>query len=213
MLRLAIPTVIALCLAAPAAAQTASPAPAPESPPPTVPRSSEPAPEPAPEAVPEPAPEPEGTMTLARLGEIIRKLDEAAQPVGGGRAWQFTIEGQTVMLVSDPGANRMRLMSPIKDASALDQAELLRLSQANFDTALDARYAVARGVLWSVFIHPLRALHDRQFVEAIGQTVNAARSYGTTFSSGLLSFGSGDSRTIIQRELIEKLLRQSGEDI
>ncbi len=30
--------------------------------------------------------------------------------------------------------------------------------QANFDTALDARYAIAKGALWSTFIHPLSDL-------------------------------------------------------
>ena len=89
--------------------------------------------------------------------------------------------------------------------------ELLRLSQANFDTALDARYAVAKGLLWATFIHPLSELHDKQFIAGIGQTVNAAKSYGTTYSSGLLSFGGGDSRGIIQRDLIDKLIKKGQE--
>lgn len=201
MPRFVLALAAASLIAFPAAAQTVDPAPD------------------APEIVPD-APDapvdrggPEGSMTIERIGVLIQKLDADAEPARGGSAWQFTIEDTTLMLVSDPAANRMRLMAPIKPAGELSAEELLRLSQANFDTALDARYAVANGVLWSVFIHPLAALHDRQFVEAVGQTVNAAKSYGTTYSSGLLSYGNGDSRTIIQRELIEKLLRQSGEDI
>lgn len=56
--------------------------------------------------------------------------------------------------------------------------ELLRLLQANFDSALDARYAVARGILWAVYIHPLSALTDREFLPGLGQTVNIVRTYG-----------------------------------
>jgi len=35
--------------------------------------------------------------------------------------------------------------------------------QANFDSALDARYAIAKGKLWSAFIHPLSELNEEQF--------------------------------------------------
>lgn len=149
-------------------------------------------------------------MTLTRLDELIRRLDEAA--VTNGQSWQFAIEDVTVIMVADPVANRMRLMVAIKPSVDLSQEELLRLSQANFDTALDARYAVGQNILWATFIHPLRELHDSQFIEAVGQTVNAARSYGTTYSSGLLTYGGGDSNSILQRELIDDLLRR-GEEI
>ena len=51
-------------------------------------------------------------------------------------------------MIADPRADRMRAMVPIRSADALEQDELLRLMQANFDSALDARYAVAQGRLW-----------------------------------------------------------------
>ena len=116
-----------------------------------------------------------------------------------------------VVVVTDAGNNRMRIMIALKKADKISPAELLRLSQANFDTALDARYAIAQGLLWSTFIHPLSELHEKQFIAGIGQTVNAATSYGTSYSSGLLSYGGGDSRAIIQRELIDKLIKKGQE--
>ena len=57
-------------------------------------------------------------------------------------------------------------------------------------------------------IHPLAALHDRQFISAIGQTVNLSLTFGKTFSSGAMSFGGGDSRDIIRKQLIEKLQKK-----
>ncbi len=153
----------------------------------------------------------EGTMTTKRMGEIIKRLDPKAQATANASAWQFHVEEVPVVVVTDAGNNRMRIMIALKKADTMSAAELLRLSQANFDTALDARYAIAKGLLWATFIHPLSELHDKQFIAGIGQTVNAAKSYGTTYSSGLLSFGGGDSRGIIQRELIDKLIKKGQE--
>ena len=120
----------------------------------------------------------EGSMTIARMDTIIRRLD------------------------------RMRILSPVSKAADIPADLLKRLMQANFDTALDARYAIARDVVWATYIHPLSTLHDRQFISAIGQTVNLALTFGTTFSSGAMNFGGGDSRDIIRKQLIEKLLKK-----
>ena len=150
---------------------------------------------------------PEGSMTLARMETIIRRLDEKAKAPQPG-SWQFTISERPVIIVTDVTNNRMRIISPVSKAEGMPPELMKRLMQANFDTALDARYAIARGVIWATFIHPLRALHDRQFISAIGQTVNLAITFGTTFSSGGMSFGGGDSRDIIRKQLIEKLLKK-----
>jgi len=99
-------------------------------------------------------------------------------------------------------------MVAIRKADTLTPEDLTRIMQANFDSALDARYAIAKDILWSTFIHPLSTLHDRQLIEAIGQTVNLARTYGSSYSSGLLLVGGGDSGAIQQRELIDQLLKQ-----
>ena len=85
------------------------------------------------------------------------------------------------------------------------------MMQANFDSALDARYAIARGTLWSVFIHPLEALQKNELISGLGQVVNLAQSYGTLYSGGALQYGGGDSGTL-QRRLIDELLKK-GEEI
>ena len=105
----------------------------------------------------------------------------------------------------------MRAMVPIRAADGLDPEELMRLMQANFDTALDARYAVARGRLWGVFIHPLSPLQKTQFLSGLAQTVSVAQTYGTAYSGGALSYGGGDSHGIY-RELLEEL-QKKGEEI
>ena len=150
---------------------------------------------------------PEGTMTLARMGEIVQRLDPQAKVPRPG-SWQFKISERPVVIVTDPIHNRMRIMSPVAKVDGLPEDALQRMMQANFDTALDARYAIARGVVWATFIHPLSELHDRQFISGIGQTVNLALTFGKTFSSGAMAFGGGDSRDIIRKKLIEDLQKK-----
>ncbi|WP_299830058.1 hypothetical protein [uncultured Roseobacter sp.] len=151
-----------------------------------------------------PAPEPlsEPPMTLERLANIILNIDEDAQLRGS--AIEFTIQDIPVIVVTDPRADRMRAMVPIRSSDGLDPEELMRLMQANFDSALDARYAVARGRLWGVFIHPLSPLEQDQFLSALVQTVNVARTYGQTYSGGAQVFGGGDSNGIYQ-DLLDDL--------
>ncbi len=150
---------------------------------------------------------PEGTMTIERMGTIIKRLDGNVKVVRAG-VWQFKIEQTWVMVVTDKKANRMRIMVPVRKAEGLSAEELIRITQANFDTALDSRYAIAQKLLWAVYIHPLSELYPRQFIKGIGQTVNLALSYGKTYNSGLLSYGGGDSRGILRRQLIDKLLKK-----
>ncbi len=151
----------------------------------------------------------EPAMTMPRLGAIVKALDPEAQ--AQGNMVQFTLADVPVLIVADPAADRMRAMVPIRAAEGLDSDELMRLMQANFDSALDARYAVAQGRLWGVFIHPLSPLEKDQLLSGLAQTVGVALSYGSTYSGGALTFGGGDSNRIY-RELLEEL-RKKGEEI
>lgn len=152
---------------------------------------------------------PEQPMTFDRMVEIVGGLDENSV-VQGTRLF-LTIADVPVVIITDPVADRMRAMVPIRAVEEMTPEEVIRVLQANFDTALDARYAIAQGRLWAVFIHPLSPLEKNQFISALGQTVNIARTYGTFYSGGALSYGGGDSEGIL-RGLIEDLLKK-GEEI
>ena len=151
----------------------------------------------------------EPPMTMQRLADIILVIDPDAQLAGN--AIELTIEDIPVIVIADPRANRMRAMVPIRSADGLTADELARLMQANFDTALDARYALAQGRLWGAFIHPLSPLEKDQLISALIQTVNLARTYGQTYSGGAEVFGGGDSNGIY-RELFEEL-KEKGQDL
>lgn len=148
-------------------------------------------------------------MTNARLEQLIRRLDPKA--TGRPGFWQLTVEERAVLVITDETADRMRIMTPVARAGELPADVLRRLLQSNFDTALDARYAIAQDMLWSAFIRPLGSLQDAEFLAGVGQVVNLALSYGTTYSSGLLMFRGGDSGEIQRRELIDRLLEKGRE--
>ena len=158
-------------------------------------------------AIRETLPSATGPMSNQKLDVLIRRLDEQAQ--GRPGLWQFSVESRALLVITDEKADRMRIMTPVTESGAVDEKIMMRLLQANFDTALDARYAVAQGKLWSVFIHPLQSLTESAFIEGVGQVVNLANTYGASYSSGLLIFRGGDSEQLRGRELIERLKKQS----
>ena len=165
-------------------------------------------PAPTPQDTPE-AEAPEPPMTLDRLDTILRALDPDLQ--SNGTMWQLTINEVQVLIVTDETADRMRAITPVVKSDEVSSEEMQRILQANFDTALDARYALAKDILWSAFIHPLTPLEKDQLISGLGQVVNLAQSYGTLYSGGALQYGGGDSGAL-QRALIDDLLKK-GEEI
>jgi hypothetical protein len=151
----------------------------------------------------------DAAMTPERLVDIILALDPDAAINANGI--ELTIEDIPVLVVMAPNADRMRAMVPIASVEDVTPEEMNRMMQANFDTALDARYAVAQGRVWGIFMHPLGALERAEFLSGLAQTVNLARTYGTLYSGGAQVFGGGDSNGIYD-ELFGDLLNR-GQDI
>jgi hypothetical protein len=143
-------------------------------------------------------------MNNERLNTIIHRLDKNVEGEQG--FWQFKISKLTVTVITDEKADRMRIIIPVLQTDQLEQKYLVRIMQANFDSALDARYAIAKDLLWSAYIHPLSTLSDDEFILGLAQTVNLVTTFGSSYSSGLLSFQGGDSNAIREKQLIQELL-------
>lgn len=141
-------------------------------------------------------------MDNARLGALLLQLDPK---LGGGAGnWMLTFDDVSAQVLTDQAADRMRIMIPITDAKSLEAEVLYRILQANFESALDARYAIAQGLVWATFIHPLSPLSEGELVLALAQTFNAAATFGTSYSGGLFQFGGGDNRNEIFDSIIER---------
>jgi hypothetical protein len=149
----------------------------------------------------------EAIAAQERIDVALKKIDKSIKR--NSNVWQFTLGKREVIVITDPVAERMRIMVPIVETKELDQPLLTRLMQANFESALDARYAIAQDVLWGVFIHPLSSLSERDFVSGLAQALTVAETYGATFSSGVLVFGGGDTPRRQAEDLLNELRRQS----
>jgi len=127
-----------------------------------------------------------GAMTSRRLRELLE--DRADQISGDPSRLQFFYRGVQMMIVTDESVDRMRIIAPIRDAVPLKRDEMVRLLEANFDTALDARYAISHNQLWAAFLHSLAALGEGEFLAALDSTANLVVRYGDSYASGDLKF-------------------------
>lgn len=130
-------------------------------------------------------------MTIQKMDKVIKTVADSV--IGDGGIWQFKYEESYMMIVTDEKYNRMRIISPIIGLEKLDKEELIKILEANYHSVLDAKYALADDILWSVFIHPLKELSENQFINALSQVHNAAITFGSTYSSTGLLFGGQES--------------------
>ncbi len=127
-------------------------------------------------------------MTNARLAAILERVAPEVQGQAG--RWEISRDDIPVMILTDESHNRMRVIAPIAQRDQLNAEIIERMMEANFATALDARYAIYRGVVWAAFIHPLDSLHERDFIASLDQVVTLVQTTGSTYSSSELGFGS-----------------------
>ena len=130
-----------------------------------------------------------GAMNNIRMDSILR--EHATIEEGQLGFWKINYHDRTVMVVTDESHNRMRIITPVVEVAELEESIWLIALTANFDRALDARYAVNGDYLWSAFIHPLSSCSEGQFIDGLNQVVTLADTFGTTFTSSDLVFGGG----------------------
>jgi hypothetical protein len=125
-------------------------------------------------------------MDLAGLGRALAKIDPAVSGPEG--AWQLEYQGVKLMCLAQENVDRMRIFVPIATLADVSDPQLAKAMEANFQGALDARYATSRGVLFSVYVHPLSTLDERTLVAAIHQVASLATTFGTSYTSGATAF-------------------------
>ena len=142
-------------------------------------------------------------MTAERLKELITQEADSVQ--SQNNMVQFKFNDALLLCIYDENANRMRIISPIVERSALEEKDLLNILVANFHSALDVRYALSDEIIWSVYHHPLKQLSDEQVVDAIQQVYAAALTFGNTFSSTGMVFPGNTKRVEKQKDSLRKL--------
>ena len=126
-------------------------------------------------------------MDQANMERLVKS--KASQAKGEKGVVEFEYNSVTMYLISDVNHDRMRIVAPVIEYEKLTKDQIDSVMNSNYHRALDARYAVSDGILFSVYIHPLSQLSDTQIDSAIEQVANLALSFGSQYTSGMLNFG------------------------
>ncbi len=125
-------------------------------------------------------------MTSNAMGKLLESYLTDLEGEKG--FWRGNRNEVPVFVFCDDEHDRMRLMAPIGVVEELDPDLLHVLLQANYDRALDARYAMRDRELWAVVVHPLATLATDDVPSMFDQVVALVKNTGTTFSSTELVF-------------------------
>ena len=141
-------------------------------------------------------------MNNTQLEDIL--AIESDSIIGLQGRWQLTYKEVPMLVITDEKNDRMRIMTPVVETSKLTKEVLSLCLEANYHSVLDAKYAIADAVLWSVYIHPLSPLTKSQVQSALSQVYYASQTFGTTFTSTGLIFGgstNGTTQKIPQKKI------------
>jgi len=130
---------------------------------------------------------PAPAMTAERLVQHLQRVGTDVQV--DRNVVEFTYQGTRGACIYDVSHDRMRIVAPIIEDSLVSNAQRRVMMEANFDRALDARYATQGGVLYAVFIHPLSPLTEVELTQGIQQVAALQQNFGASYSSGALMFG------------------------
>ncbi|MFN8587229.1 MAG: hypothetical protein U0704_05450 [Candidatus Eisenbacteria bacterium] len=137
-------------------------------------------------------------MTTQALGKLLDSYlhDFEGQP----GFWRGSRQEVPVFVFSDDEHDRLRMMAPIGIVEELDSDLLHVLLQANYDRALDARYAMNGNELWSVVVHPLATLATDDLPNLFDQLVTLVKNTGSTFASTELVFQAPPTGLVLEAE-------------
>ncbi|MBI1799099.1 MAG: hypothetical protein HYR73_05390 [Candidatus Eisenbacteria bacterium] len=125
-------------------------------------------------------------MTTAAISKL---LDSYLTDLEGRSGfWRGVRDEVAVYVFCDDRNDRMRLMAPIGELKELDPGMLQVLLQANYDRALDAKYALRGLEVWAVSVHPLATLAPDDFASFMDQVVKLVKNTGGTYASSDLVF-------------------------
>jgi hypothetical protein len=135
-------------------------------------------------------------MTTTVMGKLLESYLTDLEGEKG--FWRGNRDEVPVFVFSDDEHDRMRLMAPIGVVEELDPDLLHVLLQANYDRALDARYAMRNKELWAVVVHPLATLATDDLPSMFDQVVKLVKNTGSTFASTELVFRSFPDDVVLE---------------
>jgi hypothetical protein len=130
-------------------------------------------------------------MTTSAIGKLIDSYLTDLEGEDG--FWRGMRDEVQVFVLSDETHDRMRIMAPIGELKDFEAKVLQLFLEANYDRALDAKYALRGRELWSISVHPLATLAPDDFASFLDQVVSLVKNTGSTYASSDLVFGAGQA--------------------
>lgn len=127
------------------------------------------------------------TTGATEVGDFLREI--AVDVSGEDGQWTARYRGARILVFAVEEHGRMRIMAPITSTDSIGESEMRFMLDANYARALDAKFAIQDGVVWSLFNRPLVGLDRETFVDGADQVVTLRKNYGTSYRSTDLTFG------------------------
>jgi hypothetical protein len=122
--------------------------------------------------------------------KLLKIIEREAEDIGGETgAWHLYLKDRVLLILTDEENNRMRIFTPIVEERVIGADDMHKMLEANFESALDAKYCIYEGFVISSFTHPFKELSEAQLIDAMHQVIRLAETYGSTYSSTELHFG------------------------
>ena len=122
-------------------------------------------------------------LNTAQLDALLRRSLPDVRGESG--RWAARIDEDIEIYVdADDTSDRLRIMVPVAHADRSDVDLLWVLLIANYDRAVDAKYAVYEHLIWSTWSRRLSWSGAVDVECAIDDVVRLARNTGTTFATG-----------------------------
>jgi hypothetical protein len=139
-------------------------------------------------------------MSERKVEKVFKKLDLEVE--GDEGVWMVNFSDRWVLVFADDAADRMRIFTPVVNRDEIGSEEWERMLEANFHTALDAKYGLYNEYVISVFSHPLSYLNEFQIMNALEQVVNLADTFGSSYASTSILFGKASATEDNNEELV-----------
>lgn len=127
-------------------------------------------------------------MTIQMLQGLLKDVVQDLKGESG--QWRFTYGEVDMAILTSVAHDRMRIIAPVGPEADVTDQQRQRMLAANFHSALDARYATSNGMIYAAYLHPLSPLQRDEVFSALHQVAQLVKTFGTTYSSSGLSFGS-----------------------
>jgi len=124
-------------------------------------------------------------MNNTTINKVL--VEQMGDIQGEKGSWYFLYNDRVLMVVTDEAVNRIRIFTPVTEDDNLSDEQMRKTLEANFHSALDAKYSIFEGFVISVYTHPMTDMTQEQLLDALQQVYTLASTYGDTYASTSLT--------------------------